>query len=575
MALEEVGVKLTAQGEEQFEAAIRDTEKALEKLDSSVRDLEETTRKGAGFRQFGLSLTDIRSGIELVSTAAKSAARVIEQGWEMTGEATVKYAEQVRDLNRISGTGAEQTSRLIQTADDLKIEYQTLEQAARSLAQKGIALTTEELAKSSDEYLALTDAGERAEYAVKKFGRAGLELTKVLETGGDAIRKMAASQNESLILTDAQVEKAREFEKAQDALNDTLMGFKIAIGNAILPSITSFLRGIEALLTAEEKLKDKGEEVNQTALAQAKTYGEYVQATKKAAEANGMMIDSLGNLGYEAVTLRDEYGNVIETTFKVVKANAVMTEGMWNLFSAQQEVTWQTDQLASATDGAAEAAKFLQNEQARSKQNAERLAESMKALTLEMLYNKAAAGLDADAALALARSMGLLNEDTYYTLGRLQELRAKYDSNRDGAISAAEGAEQYRLEVEALARGVALLKDKTIHIKVLQEIETTYTGGGSPFSGGIGQPKNQQRASGGPVEAGQPYLVGERGPELMIPDVNGVIMPNSLVNSLMNLTRAPSTVYNTTNINYNLGVTTSNSPAAVQRSFAMMQLLAG
>jgi phage-related minor tail protein len=34
------------------------------------------------------------------------------------------------------------------------------------------------------------------------------------------------------------------------------------------------------------------------------------------------------------------------------------------------------------------------------------------------------------------------------------------------------------------------------------------------------------RASGGPVSAGKVFAVGERGPELFIPSVPGVIMPN-------------------------------------------------
>ena len=35
------------------------------------------------------------------------------------------------------------------------------------------------------------------------------------------------------------------------------------------------------------------------------------------------------------------------------------------------------------------------------------------------------------------------------------------------------------------------------------------------------------RATGGPVQAGQPYLVGERGPELMVPNVSGTVIPNN------------------------------------------------
>lgn len=37
----------------------------------------------------------------------------------------------------------------------------------------------------------------------------------------------------------------------------------------------------------------------------------------------------------------------------------------------------------------------------------------------------------------------------------------------------------------------------------------------------------QKRQAGGPVSAGAPYLVGESGPELMVPDSNGTILPHS------------------------------------------------
>ena len=35
------------------------------------------------------------------------------------------------------------------------------------------------------------------------------------------------------------------------------------------------------------------------------------------------------------------------------------------------------------------------------------------------------------------------------------------------------------------------------------------------------------RALGGPVDAGSPFLVGERGPELFVPNVSGMIVPNN------------------------------------------------
>jgi phage-related minor tail protein len=40
-------------------------------------------------------------------------------------------------------------------------------------------------------------------------------------------------------------------------------------------------------------------------------------------------------------------------------------------------------------------------------------------------------------------------------------------------------------------------------------------------------PPVRPQATGGPVSAGSPYLVGERGPELMIPSRSGTIIPNN------------------------------------------------
>ena len=47
------------------------------------------------------------------------------------------------------------------------------------------------------------------------------------------------------------------------------------------------------------------------------------------------------------------------------------------------------------------------------------------------------------------------------------------------------------------------------------------------LGGGTGGSAPQPRATGGPVTAGQPYLVGERGPELFVPAGNGRIVPNA------------------------------------------------
>jgi hypothetical protein len=43
----------------------------------------------------------------------------------------------------------------------------------------------------------------------------------------------------------------------------------------------------------------------------------------------------------------------------------------------------------------------------------------------------------------------------------------------------------------------------------------------------------QGRADGGPVNAGQPYVVGERGPEVIIPQSNGEVIPNQQTHEII------------------------------------------
>ena len=61
------------------------------------------------------------------------------------------------------------------------------------------------------------------------------------------------------------------------------------------------------------------------------------------------------------------------------------------------------------------------------------------------------------------------------------------------------------------------------------------TGGGGGLLQGIGGVIGSifggARASGGPVSAGKAYLVGERGPELMVPGASGTVIPNHAISA--------------------------------------------
>lgn len=78
-------------------------------------------------------------------------------------------------------------------------------------------------------------------------------------------------------------------------------------------------------------------------------------------------------------------------------------------------------------------------------------------------------------------------------------------------------ADLIRIQIQAIAA--------KIFGAALGAITGAYTPGLSADPAFAGPPA--PRAEGGPVDAGMPYLVGERGPELIVPNRSGTVIPNS------------------------------------------------
>ena len=99
--------------------------------------------------------------------------------------------------------------------------------------------------------------------------------------------------------------------------------------------------------------------------------------------------------------------------------------------------------------------------------------------TAQMIFQQAAAGLDTQAALDLARSMGVLSEQDYVVASSIQALRNEFDLNHDGMISASEGASQYASSVDLINQAAQNLIDQNLPItfenltKEMKNITTT------------------------------------------------------------------------------------------------------
>lgn len=418
----------------------------------------------------------------------KTLGAVVEIYDNVIGQ-TLEYADRVDRLSRVTGSGAEETSRLIQVADDMKVSYEELEIALQGAVRKGVDPSVESLAKMSDQYLALQPGLEQTKFLMDNFGRSGADLARIMDKGGKAIREMGAAVDEGLIMTDEAIVQAREYELAVDNLEDSFSAVKYTIAKEVIPVLVDLL--------------ETNKNVSDSIVDNTDNFRDYEKAA--------------GQAGVRGAAL------LTEEQYNQAKASGVQDEAL-------EDVTEQMDLAAKEAEDLALA-------EAELKTKTDLINSSMKQLTTELLYQRASAGLDADAALELARSMGLMDENAYNALSSLQELREKYDTNKDGAIDASEGAKEYAREVRELKLAVDSLESKTITVRAqLENVLIRSEWDDMIRQQAYGGPK----ATGGPVLSGRPYMVGERGPELFVPGQSGNIVPNDrLGGTNINITYAP------------------------------------
>lgn len=231
----------------------------LEKFATETGQAEGAAKKfSTGVKQSGMSLTELSSGIGL----AKQSFGVLKGVFGATAGATVDYAKQVRDLGRTIGATAEESSKLIQAADDVKVSYEALSTGLETAVRKGFDPSIAGLGRLADQYNAIQDPIARAKFAMDTFGRAGADLAPLLEKGSAGIRALGEEAEAlGLVMSGEGVQSALEYEQAVDELTDAWTGFKITLGTEVLPAVTDAIQGMNdsaAAVRLMNKAVDEG-----------------------------------------------------------------------------------------------------------------------------------------------------------------------------------------------------------------------------------------------------------------------------------------------------------------------------
>lgn len=208
----------------------------------------KTSLTGIGGKIEGLrnSFTELNAAMGI----ATQFIGAVKHGYDAVITSTVSYAAQVRELSRLIGASAEESSKLIEIADDLGISYAALSRGMTAAIRQGLSPTVDGMAKLIEQYQALPTAIQRSEFLLKNFGRAGAELGPLFERSAESIRSMGEeAQRTGLTMSTEGVASARMYEMALDSLNDVIEGLKRSMWDLVGPGINVMLRYVKDFMS--------------------------------------------------------------------------------------------------------------------------------------------------------------------------------------------------------------------------------------------------------------------------------------------------------------------------------------
>jgi hypothetical protein len=516
--------------------------------DVTINVKANTSQAQSAMSSLNKSFVGINSAIEI----GQKAAQALGQAYDFLAGDTMKYAAQVRQMMRVSGQSAEMTSRMIQLTDDFALSEGSLEAAMRGASMKGIAFTVDNLAKLSDEYLKLAPGTERNTFLIQTFGRAGLEMAKVMERGSKAIQEQGAAQADNLIMTQANLDAAEELRIAEDNLNDSLQGLKYTLGNALIPELVKAANAYELLVSWNEKLKNILAQHGKEVLTTSTSYEQYRTEMTRAAQEAGYFVkvnqdgtvqvlqrvaanqvktaEGFRILSQAEYAARDSASSDAGAHLALAGALDTTAQALDTTAQAMTNNTQQTYDMAGAVDSyqaavtaAAEAEKSwaenLGGDMARALEDAglkgEKLNEALgftdEALGTNLLPTQQLK--DEQQLLAKAYADGTLTADQYKQ--QLGEMQQEYAPLNEAIVANRVAVQEWRAELEKITGRVWTVVIEQSGAVVVPTKHSTNT-----------EDDGRERAYGGLVWGGESYLVGERGPEFFTPTSTGNITPN-------------------------------------------------
>ena len=392
--------------------------------------------------------------------------------------------------------------------------------------------------------LTTTEAIEILNAAMWKQDRAGLANTARWQGQADAfLAEVVPAVNSVttaiLLADDAEFKLARSANATNIALNEQRVkaenlaaGLLLSAGmSGTITSATETYLGIMEETTTE--IGDLTEKLSHYNSLQGESVTVVDEATVSAAEYELAQI----NAGIAAQKLAEFTGDSRTELLELTIASANAQEKVVKLgegLGFSRDVTLDYTAKIGETNASLEE---LYARQAAAE-------EVLKRTTAEFIFQKISAGLDERALLTLAGQMGLLDGASVIAGQAALDLRKEFD---EGKLS----AEQFGVKADELARIIASLQSREIEITVTTINREINLAAASAYAGqGEGTRFGEQGEDGlqfgGRARAGRPYMVGEAGPEMFMPQQSGFVMDNAdtmrLIRALEGLSGGSTTI---------------------------------
>jgi len=503
-------VRISIKAVDKTKAGFSGVANGLKKISGAVFNMKNALVGAVGTAGFGaLIKSSINAGDELAKTADKlgvttTALAGLRHAAELTGVSTGTMDMAMQRFTRRAAEAAQGTGEAKGALQELGINAEDLVKLPLDQQMSVVADSMAGVEKQSD----------KVRLAMKLFDSEGVALVNTLGGGSEALEKMT-SEAEQLGITLSRTDTA-QMEAANDSLTRlkaVFTGLTNQLSLAFAPIITFVADGLRQAALDSTAFGNIGQKV---AGALVKAFG-FVRNI-----VHGLQIVFLGAklgvltfanaIGDKLIPFLDTFIDIYNKIAAIVPGLSAITQSgeeiMGNLPTSIAETRAEIARLMELNPGdalVAEMQKFL----LKSRESAETVAElknGIATLPAETVtgFQKMGDALEGflNKLPTLKDNLDTLTKDTFKGMS-------------DGLMSIVKGTSSVS---DAFKKMAAQLIMQAIQLFVIDKI----TGGFLSFVKGL-----TGKAIGGPVQAGQPYMVGERGPEMFVPNQSGSIVPNN------------------------------------------------